>query len=467
MAYADLTLANIARWTGGRWTGTPEQLPRRLGGVSTDSRTAGSDDLFVALKGERFDGHDYVRPFLAAGGAAAMVAESWREAQSRDLDTARLIVLPDPLKGLQSAAAHYRDTFSLPVIAVTGSVGKTSTKEAIHAVLSQRFRVLRNAKSYNNHIGVPLTLLALRDEHEILVTELGTNHYGELDLLGSLVKPAMAMITNIGFAHLEFFNDLAGVARAKFEIFNHCQPDGLALYNADDPILRNRNYPLTRTFSYGLEHPADLRAEILGCDEEACYSLRLLGQEIKLPVSGRHHVGNSLAAAAVGVQFALKPEEIAAGLAALTAVDQRMALLRCGGVVLMNDTYNANPGSCAAALQTLADFALPGQGRRFAILGDMLELGSYSTDEHRKLADLAAGLHIDALWLYGHETIATLERAGEVGLAARHFAAKPELEEALHAAIQPGDVLLFKGSRGMRMETLVAAAQRHLTNHSK
>jgi len=466
VAYADLTLANIVHWSGGNWTGDPALLSRCLGGVSTDSRTAHPDELFIALTGEQFDGHNFVRPFLESGGAAAMVSENWYASQHPLPAMTRLIVVPDTLKGLQSAARAYRKTFQIKVVAVTGSVGKTTTKEAIHAVLAQKYGVLRNAHSFNNHIGVPLTLLSLRDDHQILVAELGTNHFGELDLLSGLVQPDMALVTAIGFAHLEFFKDLAGVTRAKFEIFNHCRPEGLALFNADDPILRNQIYPLARTYSYGFDHPADLRAEILGCDAEAHYTLRLLGREVKLPLSGRHNAGNALAAAAVGVQFDLTAGEIAAGLSTLTAVDKRMVLLRKGGVVLINDTYNANPGSCAAALHTLADLALGGKGRRFAVLGDMLELGSYSTSEHRKLADLAAQLHIESIWLYGRETLATLERADELGLAARHFSSKQELEQELIGSIHPDDVLLFKGSRGMQMETLVDGIMRHLDAQS-
>jgi UDP-N-acetylmuramoyl-tripeptide--D-alanyl-D-alanine ligase len=465
VAYSDLTLANILRWTGGEWFGAEEAQSRQLGSVSTDSRSAGPGDLFIALAGDKFDGHDFVLPFITGGGSSAMVAEEWFNRHAGELAKANLIVVPDTLRALQAAASAYRYTFTLPAVAITGSVGKTTTKEAIFAVLAQKYTVLRNAKSFNNHIGVPLTLLALRDEHQILLTEMGTNHFGELTLLSGLVKPDMAMITNIGYAHLEFFHDLAGVARAKFEIFSHCRPDGLALFNADDPVLRSRYYPLARSFSFALGNPADLTAEIIRCDEQARYTLRLLGHEVTLPISGRHNVYNALAAAAVGVQFDLSPDEIAKGLASLPEVDKRMAMIVCGSVQLINDTYNANPNSCAAALETLADIALRGGGRRIAVLGDMLELGNYSIQEHRKLADLAARLHIDALLLYGRETQATLERADELGLDVRHFSEKAGLAAALTALIQPDDLLLFKGSRGMQMETLVEEVLHFLADH--
>jgi UDP-N-acetylmuramoyl-tripeptide--D-alanyl-D-alanine ligase len=467
MAYSDLTPAHILRWTAGEWFGEEALLQRPFSGVSTDSRTAQPGDLFVALAGDRFDGHDFVLPRAAAGGSISMVSARWYANHAGEAAAANLIVVPETLHSFQEAAAAYRATFSIPAIAVTGSVGKTTTKEAIFSVLSRRFRVLRNAKSFNNHIGVPLTLFGLRDEHQILLAELGTNHFGELDRLGALVRPDMAMITNIGYAHLEFFQDLAGVARAKFEIFNHCRPDGTAFFNADDAILRGHRYPLAHTRSFGVDHPADLNAEVLGCDDRARYTLRILGRDVTLPVSGRHNIDNALAAAAVGLEFGLALEEILTGVAELPVVDKRMAMISHGGMLLMNDTYNANPNSCSAALRTLADISVQGSGRRIAVLGDMLELGGYSTQEHRKLADLAAGCGLDQLFLFGRETQATLERAGELGLPARHFSDKEGLAEALTECLQPGNVILFKGSRGMQMETLVEGVQHHLATNSK
>ena len=465
MAYKELTYANLLRWTGGEWFGDTAWLHRQLSRISSDSRTVQPDDLFVALAGEKYDGHDFVLPHLAAKGTVAMVSRQWFQQHAAELTTASLVVVPDTLKALQTAASAYRDTFNLPCVAVTGSVGKTTTKEAIASVLSQKYRVLRNTKSFNNHIGVPLTLFELRDEHQILLTELGTNHFGELDTLGALVKPDMAMITNIGYAHLQYFQDLQGVARAKFEIFNHCRQNGLAIFNADDSILRSRSYPLPRTFSYALHHPADLNAEIAGCDDQARYTLRLQGREVTLPVSGRHNLYNALAAAAVGLQFGMGMDEILAGLASMQAMEKRMNLRSCAQVVVMDDTYNSNPTSCEAALRTLAEISVAGKGRRIAVLADMLELGSYSVQEHRKLADLAAELKLDRLLLYGRETQATLERAHELSLPVAHFTEKTLLHSALSGFVRAGDVLLVKGSRGMQMETVVEGICHFLANN--
>ena len=463
----ELTAAAILGWTNGEWHGDASLLDRPLDGVSTDSRTAQSGDLFVALAGDRFDGHDFVAAFMASPGRVAMVARSWFSGHSTELAAANLIVVDDTLTAFQEAASAWRRTFGIPAVAVTGSVGKTTTKEAIAAVLGTRYRVLRNVKSFNNHIGVPLTLFSLRPEHQILLTELGTNHFGELDRLSALVEPDMAMITNIGHAHLEFFHDLAGVVKAKFEIFNHCRPQGLALYNADDPMLRGRRFPLARTFSFGLTHGADLTARIIGCDAQARYTLEIGGSRVTLPVSGRHNVHNALAAAAVGQQFGLSIAEIISGLEALPAIEKRMGIISQAGLLLVNDTYNANPGSCAAALQTLADMQPGPGGRRIAVLGDMLELGDYSVAEHRKLAELAAAMKIDLLRLYGRETQATLEQADALKLPVRHFAGKEALVAELTGLIQPGDIILFKGSRGMQMETLVEGLLKSLSTEPK
>lgn len=461
MTDARLTIQAILGWTQGEWLGRPEALQQVVAAVSTDSRTAKAGEVFVALPGERFDGHSFVAQVLEKGVTAALVSRSWAT-ENPPAQAANLIVVPDTLTAFQNAAAAYRQLFKIPAVAVTGSAGKTTTKEAIYAVLSQRYHVLRNKKSFNNHIGVPATLFELAAEHQILLTELGTNHFGELDRLSFLVRPDIAMITNIGHAHLEFFQDLKGVARAKFEIFNHCAANGLAVYNADDAMLRIQQFPLQRTFSFALNQPADLRAEVLGCDERAAYQIRLLGQTIQLPVSGHHNVYNALAAAAIGLQFDMTPSEIKTGIESLQPVEKRMQVLQAAGIFLLNDTYNANPNSCAAALHTLADLSPAGPGRKIAVLGDMLELGDASVMEHRRLAEEVEKHHIDLLLLYGRETQATLERADELHLDVHHYTDKETLLTRLTAQLQPGDVVLFKGSRGMQMETLVEGVSRFL-----
>lgn len=457
-----LTIAAILSWTQGVWLGKTEALQLPCAAISTDSRTVQPGEVFVALAGERFNGHTFVEQVLKRGAAAAVVSRKWLEKNAHVKTLGNLLVVNDTLAAYQNAAAAYRQLFLIPAVAVTGSAGKTTTKEAIYAVLSQRFNVLRNKKSFNNHIGVPATLFELDKNHQILLTELGTNHFGELDRLSYLVHPDMAMITNIGHAHLAFFKDLQGVVRAKFEIFNHCAADGLALYNGDDALLRVQNYPLPRTFSFALRQAAALKAEVIACNERAEYTIRLLGETIQLPISGHHNVYNALAAAAIGVQFDITAAEIKTALQSLQPVEKRMQVVRAGDILMLNDTYNANPNSCGAALHTLADLSVTANGRKIAVLGDMLELGDVSVSEHRHLAESVAEHKLDLLLLYGRETQATLERADELHLEVLHFSDKEALLAHLTAYIRPGDVVLFKGSRGMQMETLVDGLSRFL-----
>jgi len=449
-----LSVLNILQDANGEWRGSAQALTRPARQVSTDSRSIQPGDLFFALQGDTYDGHMFVDEVMKKGALAAVVSRRWHD-QNRTVEN--VLVVDDVLRAFQESAAAYRRRFDLPTIAVTGSAGKTTSKEMIYSVLSRRFQVLRNRKSFNNHVGVPTTLFELTPEHEMMLTELGANHFGELDRLSYLVEPSIALITNIGFAHLEFFGDLEGVRRAKFEVFNHCRPGAKAVLNADDAMLVKAAVPVSDCFTYGLEQPADLHAEILGCDRQACYRFRILDRIVQLQVPGRHNVSNALAAAAVALQFHLLPEEIQAGLESFVAVDQRMQVLYHAGVTLINDAYNANPSSCAAALNTCRDFAQQGN-RLIVVLGDMLELGSYTEAEHRRLADHCAAIGVHLLYLCGAHTLHTLERAREIGgFAAVHFEDKIVLAQALRPLLRKGDVVLIKGSRGMHMETIVSA----------
>ncbi len=449
-----LTVLNILQDANGEWRGDAQALTRPVRRVSTDSRSIQSGDLFFALQGDTFDGHLFVDEVMKKGALAAVVSRSWYD-QNRSVE--HVLVVDDVLHAFQESAAAYRRRFDLQTIAVTGSAGKTTSKEMIYSVLSRRFRVLRNRKSFNNHVGVPTTLFELTPEHEMILTELGANHFGELDRLSYLVEPAIAVITNIGYAHLEFFGDLEGVRRAKFEVFNHCRPGAKAILNADDALLANATVPVGDCFTYGLEQPADLQATVLGCDHQACYRFSVLDRLVQLHVPGRHNVSNALAAAAVALHFRMMPDEIQAGLESFTAVDQRMQVLSAAGVTLINDAYNANPSSCAAALDTCRDFAQQGN-RLIAVLGDMLELGGYTEAEHRRLADRCAAVGVHLLCLYGAHTLHTLERAREIGgIEAVHFEDKAALAQSLRPLLHKGDVVLIKGSRGMHMETIVGA----------
>ncbi len=463
MSGSTLTIKEVLQGAQGRWMGPVADLNRPVAKVVTDSRTIGSGDVFFALVGERFDGHDFVLQALQAGAVAVVVADEWYQ-QQQTLPQQPFFVVQDTLTAFQVAARAYRRRFNIPVIAITGSAGKTSTKEAIYHVLSQQYCVLRNKKSFNNHVGVPATLFELQPQHQILLTELGTNHFGELDRLSYLVEPQVVVLTNIGYAHLEFFKDLEGVLKAKTEIFNHCQKDGTAIFNADDGLLRNYRYPLSAIFSYALEHEADLTAKILGCNNLAAYRIELLGEEVQLPISGKHNIYNALAAAAVGLRFGLTPQQIKAGLESMTAIEKRMEVLTIDSVTILNDSYNANPNSCKAAMATLADMEIPPGGRRIAVLADMLELGAFTQIEHERLAEVFASLSLDILFLHGPATEDTWQQAKKLGIEAYHYPEKESLAHALANVIQPGDRVLIKGSRGMQMEEVVDLLREKLKN---
>ncbi len=439
-----------------QWTSPGTAPTKPLAGVCTDSRAIKAGELFVAIRGENFDGHRFVRSALQKGAAAALVDKSWFHEQA-DPRNAPLLVADDALTAYQDIARYYRKKLNPRVVALTGSAGKTTCKEFIYAVLAQKWRVLRNQKSFNNHVGVPATLLRLEPEHEILVAELGASGFGEIERLGELVEPDVCLLLNIGYAHLEFFKSLQGVTRAKMEIFAHAARDGVAVINADDEILARQDYPLPMLITFGVEQPSDVRAQKLHCDALGRYGFRLEGQEIQLSIPGRHNVYNAIAAAAIGKQFDVPMQDIKRALESVDFVEHRMNVTRVCDYIIIDDAYNANPGSCRAALTTLADMRIPHGARRIAVLGDMLELGPFSEKEHEKLADVAQQNGVDALFLYGDLSRATARRAAALGLSARHFENQDELVAELRTLAAPNDLILIKGSRSMHMERIIDA----------
>ncbi len=439
-----------------KWRDAAPPSVKSIAGVSTDSRRINAGELFVAVVGEKFDGHEFIGQAVEKKALASVVNENWYAKHKNEFSQASFIIVPDTLVAYQEFAAYYRNKFNIPVIAVTGSAGKTTCKDLIANVLTQKYNVLKNIKSFNNHIGVPATLFDLRPEHEILVTELGTNHIGELERLSYLVRPTACLITNIGYAHLEFFKNLDGVAKAKMEIFSSIQEEGIAFYNADDKTLRTTKFPVANQFSYGIDNPADVSGTIVDCDEHACYTFAVMDRQVQLQLPGRHNVNNALAAAAVGKKYMLSADEIKKGLETTTAGEKRMQVINAHNIKIINDTYNANPGSCYAALNTLYDMQVRGKGRRIAVFGDMLELGNFSKPEHEKLATVASQFKINALFLYGNETRAAMQAAQNLSFdKAEHFETKNTLQEKLAAYLQKDDIVLVKGSRSMKMETVV------------
>ncbi len=426
-------------------------------GVSTDSRAVEAGQLFVALRGERFDGHRFIPEVLARGVAGVVVDVQGAAAVPPGTPA---LVVENTFAALGQLAAVYRRKFEKPVIAVGGSNGKTTTKDMISRVLATRYSVLSTEGNNNNHVGVPLTLFKLAKSHDMAVVEVGTNHPGEIAALRDIVQPTHALLTNIGREHLEFFGDVEGVAKEETALWESVASKNslTAFVNADDPVLARSAKAVRKRVRYGFRsRGVNVRGSRIQLQPNAAVSFRFAGgamktaMEVQLQVPGLHSAVNALAAAAVGLSFRVKPGLVREALQAFTASSKRMEVENNGGVIILNDTYNANPDSSIAALETLA--AYPATGKRIAVLADMLELGNAGAAEHERVGEKVGALKLDYLLTYG-----TLGRiiARASGLrTAVSYDQKNILAEYLLELVAPGDVVLIKGSRGMKMEDVV------------
>lgn len=430
--------------------GRPETAFAR---VSTDTRQIQAGDLFIALIGERFDAHEFIEQAIAGGAAGLLVSRrvatgSW---------PGPVIMVKDTLAALQELARHNRRNFAGLVIAVTGSNGKTTTKDMIFSVLEQKYPALKTEGNFNNQIGLPLTMLNLDESFGAAVLEMGMRGMGEIDLLAGLAEPDGAVITNVGETHLERLGSTANIARAKGELLEHIKPQGFAVLNGDDPLVRGQAGRCPgRVIYYGLGADAAIKAaniEVTG-GRAAFTAVTPAGEiDIKLPVPGRHNVLNSLAAVGIGLEAGLTLTQIKTGLEKTRLTSMRLEITETGRVTVINDSYNANPASAKAALQILADV---GRGRRkVAIMGDMYELGRRTVAGHQEVGLAAAAGQVDVLITVG-------KLAAEIALGATLADAPPveiislntnaEVKKHLDKIIRPGDVVLVKGSRGMKLE---------------
>lgn len=469
------SLEYAARACGGQLKGV--MVETLFQGVSSDSRRIQPGEVFVALRGDQFDGHDYLRQVAERGAAAAIVSDPGRVPVDFPLP---VIEVGDTLRALQQFAANYRQAMLLRTVAVTGSNGKTSTKDMLATLLAERFSTIKTEGNLNNHIGVPLSLLQIRRSHEVGVFEMGMNHPGELAPLAEMVAPAVSIITNVGPAHLEGMGDEQAVAREKAAAILALPPDGVAVLNADNrwtSFLRRR--AVSRVVTAGFAAGANVRAENVqrsadnvefdlilppldlpnwprvvlprGPVNESASPVR-----VKLAAIGDHWISNALLAAAAARVFGLTTDEIAAGFTKIALPAMRMQSSEVEGVRWINDAYNANPDSMRVALQALATW--PSQGRRVAVLGDMLELGDESERLHRQIGAEVARLELDLLIVVGQMAgfIAGAARAN--GMQAGDIVicdAVAQAATALQARVRAGDCVLVKGSRGMKMEPLV------------
>ena len=448
-----LTVDKIAEITGGKFIGPWHLRSDRITCVSMDSREVERGGLFVCIKGERVDGHDFALQAVEERGALLCLAE-------RELKSVPYIRVRSTRKALMDLAAYYRGLFDIPVVGIIGSVGKTTAKELTARVLSRRYLTMKTPANYNNELGVPLTLLSLREEHEAAVVEMGISDFGQMRELARMVRPDICVFTSIGYCHLEKLGDLNGVLRAKSEVFEFMEPEGIAVMNGDDEMLRNFD-PGFQKVMYGAGPWNSVRAENvenLGFDGVSC-DICFDGQRIfaLIPAFGSHIVYGALAAAAVGRIMNVGAEEILRGIADYRPVGGRANVSDTGFVTLIDDCYNANPNSMAAAIRSLSSInPLSGpRGKRVAILGDMKELGADSAYLHRTIGRLAAECGIDSLVCCGEEAKAIYDgylAAG--GKKARYYRDRRDFTDDVRETVERGDVVLVKASHSMDFETI-------------
>jgi UDP-N-acetylmuramoyl-tripeptide--D-alanyl-D-alanine ligase len=425
---------------------------------SIDSRSVQDGELFFAVKGERMDGHDFVEKALEKGAVAAVVR---KDQLPRYAVKSRLLAVSDTLVALQTLATAVRRVWSKPLVGVTGSAGKTTTKDSIAQVLASRFRVLKSEGNFNNHFGLPLMLLKLEPEHDVAVIEMGMSHAGEIAALAKIAQPGIGVVTNVAPVHLEFFKSIADIARAKYELIESLPAGGVAVLNADDEYVSQFGRDFHgKVVMYGLRATADIRAENVqshgtdgstfdvvagGCREKAT-----------LPLVGAHNIPNALAAVAVALERGLTPSDAVAALAMIRPADKRGQVVKLDNITVINDCYNSNPKALDAMVDTLA--AMPA-ARRIVVAGEMLELGPSGEQLHRQ-----AGLHmakrgIDLLIGVRGLAKAMVEAARQSGMQAEFVSRPEDAAQLLVREAHAGDVVLLKASRGVKLERALEAWQ--------
>jgi UDP-N-acetylmuramoyl-tripeptide--D-alanyl-D-alanine ligase len=422
--------------------------------VSTDSRTVKPGELFVPLRGENFDGHEFVPAAAKAGAAGAIVDLAWKGKVPKNF---ALLRAKDTLIAYQNLAANYRKSLPLKVLAITGSNGKTSTKDFVAAVLGRRYRVTKTEGNFNNHVGLPRTILEATSQDEVGVWEIGMNHPGEIAVLAKIAAPNAAIVTNIGVAHIEFMGSREAIAAEKGALAEAIGPDGTVILNADDPFtakIAERTH--ARVILAGTSAGAVCVGEITQSANGSEFTI-LEGAHrcrAKLPVPGLHMVQNALLAVAAGRAFGLSLEECAAGLVTAPLTKARLQIKEIQGVQFIDDSYNANPDSMKAALQTLVE--LDADGKRIAVLGEMGELGAESEQGHREVGETAATLGVDHLIAIGEMGEMIAQAARKAGLEKTvGVRSTTEAAELLGEIAEPGDLVLIKGSRLARTERVM------------
>jgi len=451
----NMTLENIAAACGGEIYCMREELAQETAkGIVIDSRQIEPGYIFVATKGERVDGHQFI-PDVFAKGAMAVICEVLPEE-----DLGPCILVKDSFMALKQAAAFYRQQLNIRVVGITGSVGKTSTKEFVASVLSEKYKVHKTAGNYNNEVGLPLTIFGIQEDDQIAVLEMGINTFGEMHRLSEVAKPDICVMTNIGQCHLENLIDRDGILRAKSEIFDFMNPKGTVVVNGDDDKLATIHEVYGKApVTFGMNKQNAIWADhienrgLLG----SCADIHMGDGVVHaiIPLPGEHMIYNAMAAAAVALQFGMSKEEIAAGISHVEAVAGRSHLVEAGDKVIIDDCYNANPVSMKAAIDLLAT----APGRKVAILGDMFELGENEKAMHGEVGEYAAEKGIDLILCVGELSEAMYQEAAGSGGNAKYYETREALEAVLNEILQPGDTVLVKASHSMAFENLVKCIQ--------
>lgn len=458
----NMTLENIEKACGGRYIGTEAEKKTEVLGVVIDSRQVESGYLFVAIPGEKVDGHKFI-PDVFAKGAAAVLSE-----QQLEDPAGPYILVESTTKALRDLAEYYRKSLDIKVVGITGSVGKTSTKEMIASVLSEKYRVLKTEGNYNNEIGLPLTIFKIRAEHEVAVLEMGISEFGEMHRLATMANPDICVITNIGLCHLENLKTRDGILKAKTESFAHLKKDGIAILNGDDDKLSTvRQVGDKEPVFYGMEEKMEYREDAkksvyaTGVENLGLYGMQARihtpeGEwDVRIPIPGEHNVYNALAATAVGLSLGLSLDQISSGILKAKTIGGRTNLLNTGSMTVIDDCYNANPVSMKASIDVLAT----AEGRKIAVLGDMGELGENEKKLHYEVGEYLAKKEIDVLFCAGElsEEIAKAAQKESKTCEVYYFKTRDALLEQLLPFLKKGDTVLVKASHFMEYPKIVKA----------
>lgn len=437
----------------------------RFNAISIDSRSIKKGDVFFAIKGPRFDGHDFVGQAVKAGATAVVVSKPIKDlSASGKTIKASIFLVKDTGLALGKLAQWLRRKHAIPFIAITGSSGKTTTKEMVAAVLSGNHRVLKNIGTFNNHIGVPLTIFQLKKSHTVGVVEIGTNHFGEIASLSQIVMPEVAVITNIGSSHLEFLKDTHGVLQEKTSIIRHLEKPKILLLNRDDALLRAMRLPqAVKVFSFGINEKSDFSASHITSRNNRLEFVFNHRHVFSLKTFGLFNIYNALASIGCGLLFGVGIDAIRRRLENFEFPKQRLRSIDCAGFNIIDDSYNSNPSSLRQAVESMSCYQA--QGRRIVVMGDMLELGKQALQLHREVGAFIARSPIDMLVTFGELSKASAEAAKEKSskhAAIRSFDSKEELISFLKDNLQTNDTVLIKGSRLLKMEDITVSLQSHV-----